>query len=74
MAPQNYWDGYINHPKTKNWIDAVKQLSEKISSQLHIKIHFFSLENYEYDYDIDSNRNRPFLTGNCKIVPVLGLP
>jgi hypothetical protein len=43
LAPQDYWAGYVAHPKTGEWWRILSKLATEIDKLLNLETHFLSL-------------------------------
>jgi hypothetical protein len=43
LAPQDYWEGYLAHPKTGEWWSTLSKLATEIDKLLNLETHFLSL-------------------------------
>lgn len=71
MAPDKYWRGYIDHPRTGDWWPALRGLADQLNSALGLESHFLSLSNA--DFTMGFNGLRPALVRVCSLVDVADL-
>ena len=71
MAPQDYWEGYLKHPKSGQWWPNLSNLASEIDNSLGLKTHFLSLQNATFR--MGSKGQNPQLTGDCTMVGVAEL-
>ena len=71
MAPQDYWAGYAEHPKSGQWWTILSNLAAKSDSLLGLETHFLSLQNATFE--MGSKGENPQLTGDCTMVGVAEL-
>jgi hypothetical protein len=45
MAPEDYWTGYLKHPKAGSWWPVLSGLATEIEELLRIETHFLGLRN-----------------------------
>ena len=71
MAPQDYWAGYVEHPKSGQWWPILSKLAVEIDNSLGLETHFLVLQNATFR--MGSKGQNPQLTGDCTIVGVAEL-
>lgn len=71
VAPDDYWLGYLNHPRAGEWLPTLDRLARKLESRLHISTHFVAL--VDAGFRMGLGGEAPRLTGNCRLVAVAEL-
>jgi len=71
MAPQDYWAGYVEHPKSGQWWPVLSNLAVEIDKLLGLETHFLGLQNATFR--MGSKGQNPQLTGDCTMVGVAEL-
>ena len=71
MAPEDYWAGYMEHPKSGQWWPTLSNLAAEIDNQLSLETHFLALQNATFR--MGSKGQNPQLTGDCTLVGVAEL-
>lgn len=66
MAPQDYWAGYLEHPKAGQWSPILSGLAAEIDALLGLETHFLGLKNAAIR--MGSKGQNPQFTGNCSVV------
>lgn len=66
MAPQDYWAGYLEHPKAGHWSPILSGLAAEIDALLGLETHFLGLR--DAAIRMGSKGQNPQFTGNCSIV------
>ncbi len=71
MAPQDYWAGYVEHPKSGQWWRKLSNLAAEIDTLLGLETLFLALQNATFR--MGSKGQNPQLTGDCTLVGVAEL-
>jgi len=71
MAPQDYWAGYVEHPKSGQWWPILSNLAAEIDTLLGLETLFLALQNATFR--MGSKGQNPQLTGDCTLVGVAEL-
>ncbi len=71
MAPQDYWEGYLKHPKSGQWWPVLSNLAAEIDNSLGLETHFLCLQNATFR--MGRKGQNPQLTGDCTMVGVAEL-
>lgn len=68
MAPDDYWAGYLDHPKAGRWLPAVRDLVSGLRDTLGLEICLLALLDARIEMGLSGQPAR--LMGNCRMVSV----
>jgi hypothetical protein len=68
MAPEKYWEQYLQHPRTGNWLPELNRLTEGLRRRLNLETHMAALKGA--DFEMGRRGKPPVLHGNCELVSV----
>ena len=68
MAPDDYWTGYLNHPKAGRWFSAVRDLATGLRDTLGLEIYLLAL--LDASFEMGLGGQPPRLIGSCQLVSV----
>ena len=68
MAPQDYWAGYVEHPKAGHWWRKLCGFATEIDARLGLETHFFGLRNATFL--MGCKGHDPQLTGHHSVFSV----
>ncbi len=68
MAPDNYWSGYLDHPKAGKWLSAVCDLVSGLRDTLGLESYLLALLDAKFEMGLSGQPAR--LTGSCRVVSV----
>ena len=71
MAPERYWQAYLEHPKSVGWWPALGKLAKDLAATLGLEAHFVALKDAGLEMGLAGNP--PRLTGECQPVSVASL-
>ena len=63
MAPNDYWQSYINKSSAGNWLQVFEELISGIRQTLQINTYLVSLSNAEFE--MGSSKKKPKLLNHC---------
>ena len=69
MAPEDYWAGYLAHPRAGEWWPILSGLAKKIDALLNVETHFLGLRNI--DVRMGGKGRPPELIGNYSVFDVI---
>jgi hypothetical protein len=68
LAPENYWNFYLEKEAAADWTTPLKILTKKVCKQLKMEVHFVSITNAEFHWG--GNGKPAKISRNCKFAPV----
>ncbi len=68
MAPEDYWTGYLNHPRAGRWLPAINGLVSRLRGILGLETCLVALLDAEFEMGVSGKRAR--LVGNCHMASV----
>ncbi len=68
MAPDNYWAGYLNHPRAGRWLSAVHDLVSGLREALRLEAHLVALLDARFEMGLSGQPAR--LIGSCRMASV----
>ena len=68
MAPDDYWAGYLDHPRAGKWLPAVRELVSGLRDTLGLETCLLALLDARFEMGLRGQPAR--LMGNCRIVSV----
>ena len=68
MAPDNYWAGYLDHPRAGRWLSAVRDLVSGLRDTLGLDAYLLALLDAHFEMGLSGQPAR--LTGSCRMVSV----
>ena len=68
MAPDNYWAGYLDHPRAGRWLPAVRDLVSGLRDALGLEAYLLALLDARFEMGLGGQPAR--LVGNCRMVSV----
>ena len=66
MAPDDYWAGYVDHPRAGEWLSAVRSLISGLGDTLGLKVHLLALLDARFEMGLGGTPAR--LIGDCRMV------
>ncbi|MEA1890214.1 MAG: hypothetical protein U9N50_10600 [Pseudomonadota bacterium] len=71
IAPELYWSKYIHYPRAGDWLPALQNLADQVSSSLKLDTHFLSLHDSTFKMGLDGES--PRLVNGCSLKSVANL-
>ncbi len=68
MAPDDYWTGYLDHPKAGRWFPAVRDLVAGLRDTLGLETYLLALRDARFEMGLGRQPAR--LIGSCRLVSV----
>ena len=68
MARDNYWAGYLDHPRAEGWLSAVRDLVSGLRDTLGLEAYLLALLDVEFEMGLSGQPAR--LIGSCRMVSV----
>ena len=68
MAPDDYWAGYVDHPRGGKWLSAVRSLILGLGDTLGLEAHLLALVDARFEMGLSGTPAR--LIGACRMVSV----
>ena len=68
MAPDDYWTGYLDHPRAGRWFSAVRALAAGLRDTLGLEIYLLALLDASFEMGLGGQPAR--LIGSCQLVSV----
>ena len=68
MAPDNYWAGYLDHPRAGRWFSAVRDLVSGLRDTLGLEAYLLALLDARFEMGLNGQPAR--LIGSCRMVSV----
>ena len=68
MAPDDYWAGYLDHPRAGRWLPAVRDLVSGLRDTLGLETCLLALLDAKFEMGLSGQPAR--LIGNCRMVSV----
>ena len=68
MAPDDYWAGYLDHPRAGKWLSAVRDLVSGLQDTLGLDAYLLALLDAGFEMGLSGQPAR--LVGNCRMVSV----
>ena len=65
MAPDNYWTGYLDHPRAGRWLSAVRNLVSGLRETLGLETYLLALLDTRFEMGLSGQPAR--LTGSCRM-------
>ncbi len=67
-APDDYWAGYLGHPRAGRWLLALRSLIAGLSDALSMEAHLVALQDADFEMGLGGQPAR--LTGECRLLSV----
>ena len=68
MAPDDYWTGYLDHPKAGTWFSSVRALAAGLRDTLALETYLLALLDARFEMGLGGQPAR--LVGDCQLVSV----
>ena len=68
MAPDNYWAGYLDHPRAGRWLAGGRDLVSGLRDTLGLDAYLLALLDARFEMGLRGQPAR--LVGNCRMVSV----
>ena len=68
MAPDDYWAGYVDHPRSGAWLSAVRSLISSLGDTLGLEVHLLALLGARFEMGLGGTPAR--LIGDCRMVSI----